>query len=144
MALDLFHEPAPSGTRPPLNEWTHTPKLTESADIYNYAARRVLGVGPDWQWFQLKAVKPDCVMVTGDVPIGRKKNGAPKWGPEKDAQTCVLTPAAIEQATADWEAEHGACARCGGDGMAWAGSSATQGRKFSKCDRCHGTGRAAA
>jgi hypothetical protein len=138
--LSLFAEPREAGSVPPLNEWTHIPKRTESAQLYNYAARRVINAPDGWQWFALKAIPVDCTLVTGDVPIGTKKNGSPKWGPEKNAQTFVLTPQMLKEVTAAWEGEHGVCASCGGDGMAWAGSSAMHGHKFTTCKPCAGTG----
>ena len=117
---------------------------------YAVVARRKLGRGDDWTWYQLQALKDrgeytDNTLVTGAVPVGfvtRGPNaGAPKWPPVAESERVIVTSADVAAARDAWEAETGKCSECAGTGQRNAGFSVAEGRIYRACEKCAATGR---
>jgi hypothetical protein len=118
---------------------------------YNVVARRKLGRGDDWLWFQLQVVKSGAsygsdTIVTGAVPVGfvtRGPNkGAPKWPSVSESERVIVTAAEVRAAREAWERETGKCAECAGTGQRNSGFSVKDGRTYRACEACAATGRA--
>lgn len=117
---------------------------------YAVVARRKLGRGDDWQWFQLQALRvrdeyTSDTLVTGAVPVGfvtRGPNkGAPKWPPVAESERVVVTSAEVAAAREAWEAETGKCSECAGTGQRNVGFSVAEGKIYRACEKCGATGR---
>lgn len=147
-ALLLFAEP--ESARPPIDEYTHLPKPTQAPFLPELAARMVGKLDDTWQWHRATVLHADesdpfhspriGVRVHLNVPT-TSRTGRLKWPPVKTDRVLIVTEAQEQEAAAQWEREHNACVRCGGDGLRFAGCSATLGTKYKVCATCHGTGK---
>jgi hypothetical protein len=108
----------------------------EIPDWFNLAAQKKLDLPSTWQWFSLQVVGREDVLIRGGVPIGHRRDGSPRWGPVRDCQTCVVTPAEHEAAKQEWKARTGKCAECYGTGWENIGWSQAEGRKYRRCRTC--------
>lgn len=150
-ALPLFAETVTFGQRPPVGEYTHIEKPTQPPFLPELAARALASLGPEWQWHTVESIYADesdpfhspriGTRVRLNIPtVGRTGK---KWPPLKTDRVLIVTEAQEQAAAAQWEQEHGACVRCGGDGLVLAGSCSNKGHRFRTCDRCDGTGKPA-
>lgn len=144
----LFSEP--EAARPPVGEYTHIKKPADAPFLPELAARMVGGLGPEWKWHRATSLHADesdpfhspriGVRVHLNVPT-TTRTGKQKWPPVKTDRVLIVTEAQEQEAAAQWEREHGACVRCGGDGLTFAGCSSTLGTKYAVCTKCSGTGK---
>jgi hypothetical protein len=117
-----------------------------SPDFYHIAASRKFTAPPGFAWYRWEAIGPDAVILTGCVSSGLYAKGPRKGRPKYDGPPVrlVVTQREYEAEVARYESETGKCARCGGDGQAWAGWHHETGHEFKACRRCAATGKAKA
>lgn len=108
---------------------------------YELVGRRKLGQPDSWEVHTWKKIGPDGVQVIGGIPIGRRKDGSPKWGPRSGDLTCVVLDSEFAAARARYEAEEGKCADCAGCGRESSGYSMETGPTWRDCRRCGATGK---
>lgn len=77
LELDTLPPPAPPNTR---------------AAPQEDAVQALAKTQPGWRdgawWYLIEVINPQQIMITGDVPIGFKKDGSHKWERGKAAKPC--------------------------------------------------------
>jgi len=142
--LDLFTPDEigtalPLGTREPLNLW----------DLWVLFCKAHDKTIPDgWRIYEVKShdgndAPADYISFRGGVPIGKKRNGRPKWASKAKDPTMRLVWAKHDDMVAwvdDYVHSLGLCEKCLGGGREWRGWSKHSGNRFIPCERCDGTG----
>lgn len=82
------------------------------------------------------------VIVTGGVPIGKKKDGRPRFGPKRTDTSVIVSDEAIKAEEEKYVADTGNCVRCLGKGEIMWRWSIGEGKEFRPCRDCVGTGKA--
>lgn len=150
--LTLFDAPSQTSERTPVGEDTRMEKPNEVPFLPELAARALCKLGAEWQWHRVEAIYADESDPFNSPLIGTRirlnipttsRTGKKKWPPLKTDRVVIVTEQQEREAGEQWERDNNACHRCGGDGLVWAGSCATRGRKFDTCEKCNGTGTAA-
>lgn len=110
-------------------------------ELYNGIARRKLRQPDSWRMYALEVVGPDLMLTGSDTrPLLRgARKGKPKHiGP---SERCCVTPAELQAARLEYEAESGCCSTCFGERQTIA-SYAPDGATYRPCAACGGTGQA--
>lgn len=110
------------------------------------AARKKIGAPAEWEAFEWSVVDHEnidtsAIRVRGSIPIGKRKDGRPRWGKRSEADSVYIYNQDIEAAKLEYERESGKCADCI-DGQYCCGFGVGPVYKYRSCSRCNGTGRA--
>lgn len=111
-------------------------------DFINEIAKRKANVN-GWMPCRWELID-NVTIVTGGVPIGKRRDGRPKWGPEKSLTRVAVTDEEVREDESRYEAATGNCADCGGSGKEIAAISVAHGVSYRNCGRCNGAGKAVA
>lgn len=115
-----------------------------AADAMTVAARKKIAAPPEWDAFEWSVVDhkhldTSAIRIRGAVPIGRRKDGRPKWGKISDADSVYIHKSDVEAAKEEYERTSGKCSDCI-DGLYCCGASVDMGFKYRPCSRCNGKG----
>lgn len=143
MTQATMFEEAPA----PLREgWTRE-NLGEtfSSSVMEVVARKKIGASDAWKAFEFsvvdhKNVATSAIRIRGSIPIGKRRDGHPKWGKVSDADSVYIYQSEIDAAKLDYERETGKCAECVG-GQYCSGFGVGPVYKYRPCTRCDGKGR---
>lgn len=116
-----------------------------AAEAMTVAARKKINAPAAWQVFEWRImdhtnVEASAIRIRGAVPIGKRKDGRPKWGPVRDADSVFIYSSDVETAKREYEQESGKCADCI-EGHYCCGMHVEYGYKYRPCSRCGGDGR---
>jgi hypothetical protein len=108
-------------------------------DVMELAEKKVGIEG--WIGYSWKRCGSDSI-VTGDVPIGLFKSGQRKGKPRfrGPGRTVIVTNVEMQATAATYESETGNCWDCHGSGQIAIGWSQTDGKRYTTCTRCGGSG----
>ena len=79
--------------------------------------------------------------VSGGVPIGKRKDGRPKWGPKKSLTVVYVLETEIDAARLAYESLTRNCSFCEGSGKEIWSWSIDGTNKYRDCRKCKGTGK---
>ena len=106
-------------------------------DHVESAARRKLKASDGWKGHTFECVGVDYI-VTGSVPVGKKRSGMPKWdGP---GEKIIVTRAEADAEVKRYEQETNNCSTCMGKKEVLSRWSKAKGIEMKPCEACGATG----
>lgn len=101
------------------------------------AARRKLKASDGWKGHTFECVGEDYI-VTGSVPVGKKRNGTPKW--DGNGEKAIVTRAEVLGEVKRYEQETKNCSVCLGKKEVLSRWSKANGIELKPCESCGATG----